>query len=249
MNKIRIFNNSEFGEIRTVNIDGRDYFYGIDIATALMYKRPRKAVLDSCKNILNPNGGVLSQDEEPIISEGDMYRLIIKASSQSTSKDIKVKAGKFEKWVFDEVLPSIRKTGSYQQSQYPQTTAGQIQLLAQGHMELKEEVDGIKADLQALKLDLPILPLEAEKITDTVKHKAVDLLGGKQSNAYNDRSVRAKVFNSIYSNLKYNFSVSTYRAIKRSQVDKATEIIQKYELPYFLSEQIAGINSQQRLEI
>jgi prophage antirepressor-like protein len=249
MNDIQIFNNPEFGEIRIVTIDGKDYFYGIDIATALMYKRPRKAVLDSCKNILSPNGSVLTQDDEPIISEGDMYRLIIKASSQSTSKDIKDKAGKFEKWVFDEVLPSIRKNGSYQQSQLPQTTDGKIALLAQGHMELKEEVDTIKADLEALKMDLPILPIEAERITEAVKKKGVMILGGKTSSAYNDRGIRQKLYNDLYSNLKYNFGVRSYKSIKRSQCDKAIEIIKKYEPPYFLQERINSANSQQKLDL
>jgi prophage antirepressor-like protein len=252
MNEIRIFDNEEFGEIRTVVIDGEPWFVAKDISEKLGYAKTfnmTKQIDDEDKMIFDSS----SQEDTNfsvktrkigLINESGLYTAIMGSTLKS--------AKKFKRWVTSDVLPSIRKTGSYQQPQqpqFPQTTAGQIQLLAQGHMELKEEVDGIKADLQALKLDLPILPLEAEKITDTVKHKAVDLLGGKQSNAYNDRSVRAKVFNSIYSNLKYNFSVSTYRAIKRSQVDKATEIIQKYELPYFLSEQIAGINSQQRLEI
>lgn len=60
MTTVQIFNNSEFGEIRTVVIGGKDYFYGIDVADALMYKRPRKAVLDHCKGVLSQDGGVLA---------------------------------------------------------------------------------------------------------------------------------------------------------------------------------------------
>lgn len=112
MNEIQIFNNPEFGDIRTVTVEGKEYFYGVDIANALLYKRPSKAVTDNCKGILNQDtiknaGGY----PELLIPEGDVYRLIIKAGQQGNSKEIKEKADKFEKWIFDEVLPSIRKTG------------------------------------------------------------------------------------------------------------------------------------------
>lgn len=126
----------------------------------------------------------------------------------------------------------------------PKTIAGQIQLLAQGYTDIKEEVSGIKSDLQALKMDLPILPIEADKITEAVKKKGVAVLGGKQSNAYQNRNLRQKMYNNLYANLKYNFGVKSYKSIKRSQCDKAVEIIQKYEPPFFLSQQIEQANAQ-----
>lgn len=114
MQSIQIFNNPEFGEIRTVLINEKDYFYGTDVAKALMYERPSKAVSDHCKGILTldtikNDGGY----PEKLIPEGDIYRLTVKASEQNNNKDIKLKAEKFEKWIFDEVLPELRKTGSY----------------------------------------------------------------------------------------------------------------------------------------
>lgn len=245
MNDIKCFNNPIFGDLRTVIINEKEYFFGIDIATMLMYRRPRKAVLDHCKGVISHDGTVLSQDAEPIIPEGDVYRLIIKAGQQSNNKEIKEKADYLERWIFDDILPTLRKQGSYQ---LPQTTDGKIALLAQGHMELKEEVDTIKADLEALKMDLPILPIEAEKITEAVRRKGVEVLGGKTSNAYNDRSIRQKLYNNLYSNIKYNFGVRSYKAIKRSQCDKALEVISNFIPPIFLSEQIDNINAQQKLE-
>lgn len=126
----------------------------------------------------------------------------------------------------------------------PQTTDGKIALLAQGHTELKAEVDSIREDLEALKMDLPILPIEAERITEAVRKKGVAVLGGKRAPAYIDRSTRTKVYNNLYANLKYNFNVRTYKAIKRSQCDTALEIIDRYEPPVFLSEQIKMWNRQ-----
>lgn len=114
MSNLQIFKNEVFGEIRTVEIEGKPYFFGVDVATALEYARPSKAVSDHCKGILTQdtiknNGGYV----EKLIPEGDIYRLISKASEQSTNPNIKEKAEKFESWVFDEVLPSIRKHGMY----------------------------------------------------------------------------------------------------------------------------------------
>lgn len=134
------------------------------------------------------------------------------------------------------------------QNAMPQTTDGKIALLAQGHVELKEEIDSVKADLEALKMDLPILPVEADRITEAARKKGVSVLGGKSAPAYRNRGLRQKVYNNLYANLKYNFSVRSYKAIKRSQCDKAVEIINFYQPPFFLAEQIENENAQQRLE-
>lgn len=97
MNNIQIFNNPILGDLRTVIVNGKEYFFGVDIASMLMYKRPRKAVSDNCKGVLvedsfKNNGGYA----EPLIPEGDIYRLIIKAGQQGNSKEIKDKADKLE---------------------------------------------------------------------------------------------------------------------------------------------------------
>lgn len=126
----------------------------------------------------------------------------------------------------------------------PASVAGQIQLLAQGNVELNKRVDEIKEDLEALKMDLPILPIEADRITEAVRKKGVSVLGGKESNAYKNKGLRTKLYNNLYANLKYNFGIRSYKSIKRSQCDKAVEIIRKYEPPFFLSEMIRNENAQ-----
>jgi anti-repressor protein len=114
MNELQVFNNSEFGEIRAVEVDGKPYAVGVDVARALEYSSPSKAVIDHCKGITKlgiPSAGGIQ--ETNVIPEGDIYRLIIKAADQSRNPDIKAKAARFETWVFDEVLPCIRKHGAY----------------------------------------------------------------------------------------------------------------------------------------
>lgn len=106
INNLEIFKNEEFGEIRTINENGKIMFCGSDVAKALGYVRPSKAIIDHCKGVLKwdtpTSSGIQSMS---YITEGDLYRLI--ASSKLES------AQRFESWIFDEVLPSIRKTGGY----------------------------------------------------------------------------------------------------------------------------------------
>ena len=106
MKEIQVFNNTEFGEIRTAEIEGKPYFMATDIAKALGYTNPNKAINDHCRAITKcatPISGKMQ--EVNFIPEGDVYRLIARSKLPQ--------AEKFEKWVFDEVLPSIRKTGGY----------------------------------------------------------------------------------------------------------------------------------------
>lgn len=241
MNDIQIFNSPEFGNIRTVTIDGEPWFVGKDVAEALGYAKARNAIKeyvaeeDALKQGVPSEGGI---QQTTIINESGLYSLIFGSKLES--------AKKFKKWVTSEVLPSIRKTGAYQM---PITTDGKIMLLAQGHMELKQEIEEVKSDLETLKMDLPILPVEADRITSAVKQKGTQVMGGKNSNAYRDRSLRHKVYSNMYANLKYNFGIKTYKALKRSQTDKAVEIISTYKPPFILAEEIEGVNAQQTLTL
>lgn len=240
MNDIQIFNNPEFGDIRTVVIDNEPWFVGKDVADILGYQNGSRDINRHVDEEDKRLTKMVSQGQNrdiTVINESGLYSLIFGSKLES--------AKKFKKWVTSEVLPSIRKTGTYVM---PQTTDGKIALLAQGHTELKAEVDEIKADLESLKMDLPILPVEADRITEAVRKKGVSIMGGKQSSAYSNRGLRQKVYNNLYANLKYNFGVRSYKSIKRNQCDKAVEVINAYQTPYFLQKQIDDANMQQRLE-
>ena len=101
-----------------------------------------------------------------IINESGLYSLIFGSKLES--------AKKFKKWVTKEVLPTIRKTGQYGQIRLPMTIPEQIQCIAQGHVELKAEIDSVKKDLEDFKNDMPILGVEESKITNAVKRKGVE---------------------------------------------------------------------------
>lgn len=105
-NQVTTFTNGEFGDVRTIMIEGKPYFCAKDIATALGYSNPRASVSRHCKGVTKryilTEGG---NQEMSFIPEGDIYRLIIRSKLPS--------AEKFESWVMDEVLPQLRQTGSY----------------------------------------------------------------------------------------------------------------------------------------
>lgn len=235
MNELQIFNSEEFGDIRTAEIDGKPYFVGTDVAKALGYNNPRDAVSRHCKGVVKrdtpTSSGIQSMS---YINEGDLYRLIMKSKLPS--------AEKFESWVMDEVLPAIRKTGSYQK---PMTLEEQLQIVAKGTLEVKEEIRKVNEDLQEFKKDMPLLALECQKITKAKNQKVVPLLGGKDSPAYKDNSIRQQVYSDIDAQLRREFGVNTYKAIKRNQCDLAVKIINEYELPMYLKDQIDSSNAQE----
>lgn len=94
-----------------------------------------------------------------------------------------------------------------------------------------------------------MLPDDADEVHDCLNKRVAFLLGGKESNAYRDKSLSKKVFMDAYRVLKYNFNVSRYKAIKRNQKAQALQIIAEYKPPLFLAEQIANANAQQSLNL
>lgn len=110
--------------------------------------------------------------------------------------------------------------------------------------EVDEKVEAVNDELQSFKKDMPLLAIECDRITTAVRSKGVKCLGGKDSNAYQDKSLRGRVYSDIHGQLKREFGVSSYKAIKRSQCDYAVEIINNYRLPLALEEEIESLNAQ-----
>lgn len=123
----------------------------------------------------------------------------------------------------------------------------QIQLNAQAVLEVHEEVRAVNEDLQQFKQDMPILGIEEDNITNAVKKRGVKCLGGKSSSAYKDHSLRQRLYQDIYRELKRQFGIGTYKAIKRNQCDLAIQIIEGYEPPLILAEQISDCNAQMNM--
>lgn len=109
MNKLQVFNSSEFGQLQIMVVDGKEYFPATDVAKILGYVKPHKAIKQHCRypakhGVPHPQNPT-KQIVKNFIREGDLYRLIVKSKLPA--------AEQFERWVFDEVLPDIRKHGMY----------------------------------------------------------------------------------------------------------------------------------------
>ncbi|MVX64812.1 phage antirepressor Ant [Clostridium chromiireducens] len=168
MGCLLIFKNERFGEIRWVKVNNKDYAVGTDIAKALGYKNPRDAILRHCRGVVKHGIGVVTGKrkdgtdaiqivEMSIIPEGDIYRMAAKSELPG--------AEKFEAWIFDEVLPSIRKTGMYATDELLDNP----DLLIAAATKLKEEREG---------------RLEAEKRVKLLEPKAQfydDVAGSKDA--------------------------------------------------------------------
>ena len=145
MNDIQKFTNEEFGTIRTVEEDGNVLFCGSDVARALGYKRPNDALKQHCRSgataFHRPIVDQLGREQQArFITEGDLYRLI--ASSKLPS------AQQFESWVFDEVLPSIRKQGGYMTARADETPE---QIMARALMLAKDTMDRQQREIAELR--------------------------------------------------------------------------------------------------
>lgn len=209
MNELQIFNSGEFGEIRTIEIDGKPYFVGTDVAKALGYNNPRDAVSRHCKGVVKhdapTSSGVQSMS---YINEGDLYRLIMKSKLPS--------AEKFESWVMDEVLPTIRKTGSYRK---PLTTVEQIQVIATGFLDHEER-------LNRLENTMTIDYAQQEAIRDLVSSVVIAHLGGKESNAY--KEIGKKVFAECNRDTKTYFAVNARNNIPKLRFEESMEYVRNW---------------------
>lgn len=108
-----------------------------------------------------------------------------------------------------------------------------------------QEIQHIKSDVKDLRENAPLYAVECDEISKAVRKLGVLLLGGKDSNAYQDNSLRRKLYSDIYSQLHREFGVNSYKAIKRHHLDRAIQIInQEYSIPTILDEEITTVNAQ-----
>ena len=155
MNELMIFNNPEFGEIRTIEEDGKVLFCGSDVAKALGYAKPQNAIDRHCKGALKRGIPHPQSPDKTIemnfIPEGDIYRLAAKSELPG--------ADRFESWIFDEVLPSIRKNGGYIAGQENMTPE---ELMAAALIMANKTIENQKLRLSSLTVENQIMAPKAD---------------------------------------------------------------------------------------
>ena len=206
MSDLQVFNNEIFGDIRTLQIEGKIYFVANDIAKALKYAKPNDAIHQHCKytvkhSIPHPQSKTKTLAVN-IIPEGDVYRLITHSKMPS--------AEKFETWVFDEVLPTIRQTGKYEMKpKSKEQILSEALLIANGVIEeLNTKIDNI-----------PITSIQVKQISVQLTMKA---------SQYNKSKEIRKHLEKV---LKERFEISTFQEIKTKDYDEVLEFIKGYTSP------------------
>lgn len=129
----------------------------------------------------------------------------------------------------------------------PSKTLSPMELLKLQYKALEEQeqkIEEVKEDLKEFKDDIPLFTVECEEVSKTVQRVGIKVLGGKGSKAYVNKSLRAKVYSDIHRQLKREFDVNSYKAIKRRYLNDAIEIVENYSLTIVLNEQISMLNSQ-----
>lgn len=157
MNELQIFNSPEFGQIRTIVENGKVLFCGSDVAKALGYSNTRDALIRHCKGVVKRDTPTKSGIQQmSFISEGDIYRLA--AKSELTGAD------KFESWIFDDVLPSIRKTGGYIPTEGMSDSEIMARALFIAQRSIEEKNMQISQQTQKIEADAPKV-LFADSVT------------------------------------------------------------------------------------
>ncbi|PGH85793.1 hypothetical protein CN899_08125 [Bacillus thuringiensis] len=132
-----------------------------------------------------------------------------------------------------------------EQQQLPKDPMGVLKLTFQALEGQAQEIQEIKSDVKDLRENAPLYAIECDEISRAVRRLGVGLLGGKHSNAYQDISLRKKLYSDIYSQLHREFGVNSYKAIKRHHLHRAIQIInEEYSIPIVLDEAVSTMNAQ-----
>lgn len=206
LNQLEIFKNREFGEIRTVAIDGELMFCLIDICKALEIKNATDVAkrLDE-DELTRLNLGSRAGDTN-FITESGLYAVILRSD--------KPNAKKFRKWVTSEVLPQIRRTGSYQKRLTPEEMM-RIQL---------GMVDDHENRIEHLEKTMTIDYGQQQELKKVVNKRVIEILGGKKAPAYKELS--KKVFAECNHDIQDYFAVNSRNNIPSLRFENALEYVE-----------------------
>ena len=222
MNDLQVFNFEQLPD-RTLEVNGEPYFVGKDVADILGYKRTADAIREHVDEDDKGVGKIQTRGgKQPVtlINESGLYALIFSSKLES--------AKRFKRWVTSEVLPTLRKTGSYQIK--PLTTQEQIQLIAQGNNELVERVE-------AIETSIPVFPGESKHIQQTVKRKVTEVMKN-QFNGIPIKKISRKIYPALYRSLYTAFNVPNYQSIPRGKYKDAIRFIETWQLQSEVAYQI-----------
>lgn len=216
MSSIQIFNNPEFGDIRTVDLNGEPWFVGKDIAAALGYKDTVNALKSHVDEqdkrgwrITTPSG----EQQATIINESGVYSLIFGSKLEG--------AVRFKRWVTSDVLPTLRKTGSYMMPKLSKEM--QALFMLDNRTQRQEE------RLTALENTMTVDYNQQRVLRKAISRAVIGALGSEDTPAYIDNHVRSKVYSECNHDVQDWFRVNSVGNIPRKRFDEAVEYIQRWK--------------------
>lgn len=216
MQDLQVFNFEEL-PVRTMNIDGEPYFVGSDVAKILGYLKPANAIAnhvddeDKTTTLIQGTGSNY-KSKAVIINESGLYSLIFSSKLES--------AKRFKRWVTSEVLPAIRKTGTYQ---VPDNPMDALKLMFDAQKQTKEEIATVKADVIDIKENQKLDAGEYGLITKTV-HQRVAYI--RQIHGLpNNKEVNKPLYRDINSNVNTMAGIKTRTQLKQKHFDDVMNMI------------------------
>ena len=219
MANIQIFTSPEFGDIRTVDQNGEPWFVGKDIAAALGYGEGKSLANAVANHVDDVDKGVTEMmtpggmQKMVIVNESGVYSLIFGSKLEG--------AVRFKRWVTGEVLPTLRKTGSY--------TMPKLSKEMQALFLLDDRTQKQEARLTALENTMTVDYSQQQTLKKAVGRVVVEALGGKAAPAYNDPHVRGKLFSECNRDVQDWFRVNSVCNVPRKDFTQAVEYIQRWK--------------------
>ena len=239
MNELQIFQNKEFGEVRSLVINNEPWFVGKDVAEALGYKDVNHAILDHVdeedkvnSKTQGQNAPELGQRGSWLINESGLYSLILSSKLPN--------AKKFKRWVTSEVLPTLRKTGSY--AKVPTDPRELLMLTIKAHEQTAQRVDVLEEKVSDLEKSTTIDSSQQYTLERIAKTTVISALGGIDSRAY--QLMSRKIFSNIWRDYKNYFKLGSFRDTLKTEFENAKEYLESWSPEVNVSLKIKEYNSQ-----
>ena len=235
MNELQIFQNKEFGEVRSLVINNEPWFVGKDVAEALGYKNSKNAVpthVDEEDKLSTQIEYTGQKRNVTVINESGLYSLILSSKLPN--------AKKFKRWVTSEVLPTLRKTGSY--TKVPTDPRELLMLTIKAHEQTAQRVDVLEEKVSSLEKSTTIDSSQQYTIEKIAKATVIRTLGGIDSRAY--QLMNRKIFSNIWRDYKNYFKLGSYRDTLKTEFENAKEYLESWSPEVNISLKIKEYNSQ-----
>mgnify|MGYP005845000485 FL=1 len=235
MEELQIFNNEEFGNVRSLMIDNEPWLVGKDVATDLGYQNGSRDINrhvdeEDRRKVMVFDG---KQNKETIvINESGLYALVFGSKLPS--------AKKFKHWVTSEVLPTLRKTGSY--AKVPTDPRELLMLTIKAHEQTAQRVDVLEEKVSDLEKSTTIDSSQQYTLERIAKTTVISALGGIDSRAY--QLMSRKIFSNIWRDYKKYFKLGSYRDTLKTDYENAKNYLESWSPEVNTSLKIKEYNSQ-----